>query len=446
MSTVTQAFVKAKSFSPMLRHLFTIFAAIIILRAEMDWLYESIVLEYFYYWSFPRVQTWQSAVMSWIILISFAPLWLRLIFRRGFSANVCSLLVLMSFIPSTTILSFGGALPAEFWILICLYWLVLMLAVLTTKTPVISGGAKSTSTFIVDMATVILMVNIVYISYQFTGLRLQFDFFDVYVNRTEARTYEVNILLAYLGTAADNVLPVLLAAYLVKKRYAFASLVTVTIFLNFGIASTKQVILLLFVALFISRFGRRELHNSTVLVFGLIALMAACIAEEVLFSTYVLADIFAFRLLFIPSTLNVEYFAFFRYEELDLLRQTAFKFFLDSPYKENIQFMIGTIWIADPTARANNGLFSDAYYNFGMVGVFVYPLLLVFLCKTMEGLGRGLDNRVLMVAVVASTFVFLSVPLTQALFNCGLFVLTALFYLLPKHGRLIIVNDVKTTN
>jgi hypothetical protein len=200
------------------------------------------------------------------------------------------------------------------------------------------------------------------------------------------------------------------------------------------------------VALFVYRFGRRELSNSTVLVFGLLVLMAACITEEVFFSTYALADIFAFRLLFIPATLHVEYFSFFRYEELDLLRQTALKFFFESPYKENIQFMIGNIWISDPDARANNGLFSDAYYNFGVVGVFVYPLLLVFFCKIIEGLGRGIDNRVLLVAVAASTFVFLSVPLTQALINCGLFVLAVILSLLPKYGSLAIVSDIKVRN
>jgi hypothetical protein len=446
VSIVTQTFKGAKSLNPRLTHLFIIFLAFIVLRTQMDWLYSNIVLEYFYYWDFPRVQTWYSVFLSWIIFITFSPLWLKLIISRGFSANVFSLLVLMSFIPSTTILSFGGALPAEFWMLICIYWLVLMLAALTTKTPVVKVVAKSSSTHLVDMATIILVMNIVFISYKFTGFRLQFDIFDIYVNRAEARTYEFNILLSYLATAADNVLPVLLVVYLLKKRYAFAVVVAATIFLNFGITSTKQVLLLLFVAFIIYRFGRRELRDSTVLVFGFIALMAACITEELFFSTYALADIFAFRLLFIPSTLHVEYFSFFRYEELDLLRQTAFKFFFESPYKENIQFMIGNIWISDPTARANNGLFSDAYYNFGVVGVFVYPLLLVFFCKVLEGLSRGIDNRVLLVSVVASTFVFLSVPLTQALFNCGLFVLAVVFSLLPKHSSLAILSDVKSRN
>jgi hypothetical protein len=410
----------------------TAFLAVIILRVQMDYVYANIVLNYFYYWDFPKVQTWKTWVLSWVVLLLFCPLWLKLVLRRGFSANVCTLLLLMSFVPTTTVLSFGGALSAEFWILVCAYWVVLYLAALKIKTVVLRSGVSRSSTPLTTTVAVVLVVNILAISYQFTGLRLQFNLFDVYANRAEARTYDVNVLLGYLATAADNVLPVLLVFYLVINRYAVATLIAVTIFVNFGISSTKQVLLLLFVALFAWRFGRREPHNAMAFIFGFIALMAACIAEEVFFSSFALADVFAFRLLFIPATLHVEYFEFFRYAELDLLRQTAFKFFFESPYKDNIQFMIGENWIGDAAARANNGLFSDAYYNFGSAGVVIYPILVVLVCKLLEGASRGVDERVTLVAAVAVAFVFLSVPLTQALFNCGLFVLAVVYCLMPK--------------
>lgn len=418
--------------SPGLLRLATVFSAVLILRAQIDWVYANIVLNRFYYWDFPKVQTWQTEALSWLILVLLSPLWLRLVFRRGFSANVCSLLMLMSFVPTTTVLSFGGALSVEFWVLTCAYWLILFLAAWTMRTVVLSRGGASSSTPLTAAVAVVLMVNILAISYQFTGLRLHFNLFDVYVNRAEARTYNVNVVLGYLATAADNVLPVLLVFFLVTRRYVFATAIALAIFVNFGISSTKQVLLLLVVAFFAWRFGRREPHNSIAFIFGFIALMAACIAEEIIFSTFALADVFAFRLLFIPSALHVEYFEFFRYAELDLLRQTAFKFFFESPYEENIQFMIGATWTGDETGRANNGLFSDAYYNFGSAGVLIYPVLVVLVSKLLEGASRGVDGRVTLVAAIAVAFVALSVPLTQALFNCGLVLLAVVFCVMPK--------------
>jgi hypothetical protein len=321
------------------------------------------------------------------------------------------------------------------------YWFVFFVAALTVKTLVPSRVRAHSSTIFVGAIAIALVASVIAISYQFTGFRLHFDILDVYSNRLEARTYDVNVLLGYLAAAADNVLPVLLVMYLVTKRYVFAIVVGVTIFVNFGVASTKQVLLLLFVALLAWRFGRRDEHDSMVFVFGFVALMAACIAEERLLSTFFLADVFAFRLLFIPSALHVEYFEFFRYAEVDLLRQTAFKFFFESPYKENIQFMIGEIWTGDADGRANNGLFSDAYYNFGSAGVLIYPLLLVLISKVLEGSSRGVDNRVALIAGVAVSFVFLSVPLTQALVNCGLVVLAVAFFFMSKRGRPIGSNS-----
>ena len=87
-------------------------------------------------------------------------------------------------------------------------------------------------------------------SWKFTGFRLQFQIYDIYDIRAEARGYESgSALLSYLGTMADNILPILFIYFVVSKNKVLAFLTGISIFLNYGIHSSKQVIFLLFIAL-----------------------------------------------------------------------------------------------------------------------------------------------------------------------------------------------------
>ena len=49
--------------------------------------------------------------------------------------------------------------------------------------------------------------------------------------------------------------------------------------------------------------------------------------------------------------------------------------------------------IGDFSARANNGLFTDAYYNFGMIGVVIFSIIVVVILKILDGSVFGLSEK-----------------------------------------------------
>jgi hypothetical protein len=100
--------------------------------------------------------------------------------------------------------------------------------------------------------------------------------------------------------------------------------------------------------------------------------------------------------------------------------------------EENIQFLMGGYSIGDFSARANNGLFSDAYMNLGVVGVLIYPIILAVYLRILDGAANGLPDRIMPVIVIYVAFVLLGMTFTSALFTSGLLPLIFLLYSLPR--------------
>lgn len=373
--------------------------------------------EVFYYWGFSIDQTFISVLLSWIFLCTLAPLIAMNYQKLGFSGAVVSMLALISLVPTTTLIRYTSSYDLEYIFLMYLYWLALLSANLLIK-PINLPINKAGSYSFPLVSVIVVCLSVLYVSYAFTGFRFQLSLLDVYEYRAEARDFQVSAIFGYLVSASDNLLPVVLV-YCLVKRMKFASLIlSFLIFINYGISSTKQVILLLALSYVVALF-LKSATSRYYFIYGFFALSLLTLLEWWWVGSWFLTDLFTFRLMFIPSALHYEYFEFFSNNELDLYRQSAMRFFFESPYNENIQFMMGDYFIGDFGARANNGLFSEAYYNLGPAGVLIVPLVLIFIFKIIDGSLRGLDHRIGLIFAIASTFVFMSVPFPTALLSSG---------------------------
>jgi hypothetical protein len=107
------------------------------------------------------------------------------------------------------------------------------------------------------------------------------------------------------------------------------------------------------------------------------------------------------------------------------------KFFIDSPYKDNIGFIIGEYDTNDIGGRANNGLFSDAYFNLGLIGILLFPLILASLLKLFDGAVKNLDARMYFSIALSIFLALLSLPLTTAILSSGLLIFLILLYFVP---------------
>ena len=407
--------------------------AIIGYRIIVDVGYRMVVAGPFAYQGFQNAPTARSLMLSWLVLLALLPLMVRVFRSETVSGNIMTTLALISLIPTTTLIAHDPRYAAEYVLLISVYWFVFLLACIVV--PPIRPFIRPLRSEVPHVLTTLgLAAVVLFISWRHTGFRLHFGLFDVYDLRAEARSFQVPTLLGYLATIADNALPILLAFYLRRRWVLVGAAVAVVILFNFGISGTKQVLFLLVFALASVLVREHARLNRTILV-ALTGIVVLCILERQVFGTPFLGVLSIYRVFFIPAHLHWVHYEFFQTHELLYLTQSALRFFFESPYNENIQFLLGEYYIGDFSARANNGLFSDGYMNFGAISVLFYPVISVVILKLMEGAARGLSASVRLMITVALSFVMLGLPLPTALLSAGVAALVLLLPTLPRAAR-----------
>jgi len=313
--------------------------------------------------------------------------------------------------------------------------LLILLLNIILPSVVITRRSLSENGFIFKLITLILCAGVLYVSWKYTGFRFHFGLMDVYSIRSEAREFNVPTILGYISASADNILPIIVVYLLYKRKYLISLFIGILVLLNFGIAGSKHVLFLLLFAI-IGFYFVRKLKFSYIYVWIMSIIVYLTIIEYKLFDTYFLTAFITYRIVFIPAKLNYVYYDYFSIREFDYFRQSALKWFgIESPYSDNIGFLIGYHDIGDFSARANNGLFSDAYFNFGTLGIIIFPFILVLILKFFEGASKKLDERILFIVSISISLSLISVPFTTALLSTGLLLMLVLLYSIPRNNN-----------
>lgn len=405
--------------------------ALITYRILLDLGYSKIVAVVYGYQDFRAEGLPERWLLSWTILFGALPMIMRAMKRESISGNVIAVLICISFVPTTTLIAYDSRYPLTYICLILLYWIVLIRSCELIP-PIRIFDRPLRSHLPHGLIASVLATTVLYISWRFTGLRLHFGLFDVYDLRTEARGFDTSPLIGYLATSADNILPVLIAYHLRRRWMLVGLALGVVMLLNYGISGTKQVLFLLIFAALSARVPEGIRLNKLIFICTALVVIAA-IAEFVIAGSVVLTTLSLYRIHFIPAHLHWVYYDFFQKNPLLYLTQSALKFFVDSPYTENVQFLIGEYQIGDFTARANNGLFSDAYMNFGAFGVIPFAMAVALVLKILDGAAEELPSGVRFVVVIALSFVFLGLPVFTALLSAGVALLAIMLSTLPRH-------------
>ena len=146
------------------------------------------------------------------------------------------------------------------------------------------------------------------------------------------------------------------------------------------------------------------------------------------------------RLLAGPAEGHFYYFDFFSHREFLYLRESILARFFQSPYNEKTAVLIGS----DPKYGMgiwnyyNNGLFSSAYGNFGIIGVIIHPIIIVFTYMMLVRLLKGFDNGIQYTLILFSVMYLISTTYTSWWLTGGLLVeVIILTYLKKGHKKLL---------
>ena len=406
---------------------------IFIFRVILDFLYSKFVATIFGYTGFKITASTGRYVMSWLVLLIFVPIVIRIHKKTTISSIAMMLLVYWSVVPFTTMIAFY---PYELVFIFqnTIYWLILFtLYNLIPKINLVRIKNDSLVNFFIKLVILSFFVSILYISWRFTGFRITIDLSNVYNLRSEVINFRMPTILSYIYSASKAVNPVLVVYYLSNKKYSIAGFILFIQLLSFSINGSKTVLFSTLLAVILYWFYNEKYKNRAPWMFVVLGVLGAI--EVYLNKTYLIIAFFIRRVFFVPNLLNYYYYDFFTANTPDYLRQSFLRHFgLRSPYSA-IDNLIGLIYFNKPEMGANSGLISDAYANFGILGLVIMPFVIVFALKIIDACSEGLDIRIFVVSGVTLAFIFVSSFFFTILVTHGFLVLCLILYFLPRNNK-----------
>lgn len=395
------------------------FISTIIYRILLDYIYIYIVSPVYSYQGFTLNQNFNSILVSWIILFFISFFVVRYWNSKKedyFIVCVTLIFFYLRVVPLTSFLAnnFSGS---SFAISALIFWFLFYLFLGIVKIPTLK--MPKTSLSIMPFLTFIFVVVVVFISGYYTHFRLNFDLFNVYDLRLEARDFKMPIFLSYLWPAAANILPLILVYYLSKKKYGLVSFLAFVIFLNFSINGLKSVLFKLIIAILLYLFWKDNFIKYIVVC--LILLFSFSLFEFYVLESSVISTLIVRRVFFMPSMLDTLFYDYFTIKGPIYYSEAV-----------DVNFAISEFYFGKEEMRANNGLFSDAIINLGYCGIVLYPILYSVFFKYCSAAFTGLSKFVVVFVAFIIAMSLNSTMFTTALLTHGIFLLCLVVYLLPR--------------
>lgn len=399
---------------------FVTFVLIIIYRILLDSIYVNITNDRWWYSGF--VIDNDNYILSWIILLSLAIPITNIYGRKDlFYPEILTIIFLMRFVPITTLIRYIdlpiGFIGTQYMYMLLMLLLGMYLKPIKMKPLIVFRNSRIPVTFIV---LGVMTLSVIFISGYYAHFRLHLSFTDVYELRAEARTFDMPVVLAYLWGATTNVLPVLLIYYLKHGRKLICLFIVMVIILNFSINGMKSTVFKLFLCLMLMHFDYHLIKKS--LIYFFVIVVGVALVEVSLFETSIFHDIVLRRAFFIPPLLDTYYYDYISQNGI-LLYDRSISNGVD------IQYVIGNEYFDDVFMDCNNGLFSDAYMNLGVLGGVLYPIILVFFFKCCSNAFQYNDKSVIAFAAIIMSYTFEGSEFTTALLTHGLFLLCITLYI-----------------
>lgn len=375
-------------------------------------------------------------IISWVMALVLWYLFEQI--RGGDLKLIIGLLYLLSVVPTVTIYWLKNENNVAFF-LIMIYWIVFGVAgVIITRTRQYDAiknfdvefvWEKIKDNKIIDLLFVYLIVTTLYFSYKYGGGRLFIRFEDVYKYRLDVGNYMSTIEGYIFSWNTIVFLPIVFSFHLLCNKKIYIIIDCLLFLLNYSIYGNKIIFFTMLAELgvFILKKCRILEKMNNFIMFGLSGIMACVFwGRKVLPKIYSLVYSIIYRLLFIPAEAHFYYYDFFEENPYLYLRQSVLRHFFDDPYDNAVSIIIGSSKkynLVGSYNNLNNGLFSDAYSNFGVLGIIVYPIILVCTFCVLEKVLCCLDESVRYALYIVITMNFVSAGYFQQLLSGGIVLL-----------------------
>jgi len=407
-----------------------ILVLILIYRASLDIAY---ILWISPYLSYMRLEllfrsVWVVALSCFLVIVTGAIIPLK----SSPSKFVVGFIYIVSYIPVTTLFAWGGfPIQPVLWLtlgFLFLFYISRKRFRVKLKLPVTRTWGPL---FFVVLGFYVGGMLLLISQY---GFRMPSAIFDVYGTRLEYKGLGSSRLLSYaLIWQGSIIIPFVVAWALTRRKLIILLAAIATQLAVFAIAGFKShffVIVLVSWMLFGVRFFRFKLLSyslcSAILGICLIGLIDSLCAVPTL------NLIFTRRLLFLPAQLYYFYYDFFSKNPHTYLSQSIIlKWLFEYPYNLQIPELISINYFPR-SSHANANIWADAYANFGIAGIFVFPALLRIVLHGIDNIAEGKDAYLVYALLAMCLFSLTNSAFFTTLLTHGMLLSILLMMFIPR--------------
>lgn len=373
-------------------------------------------------------------IVGWLVYILVVAL--SIVFLRGYYSLAFKFLFIFAGMSTCAVYEFRDVAFSSF-LKASVYWLGLLLVfsfLSQAKRNSNQAELSNDTGHPLHIALFLLCVlAAMYLSGRLSGFRLVLSFDDVATYRREILTAYFPATIRYLlSLVGGTLLPYYFGYFLSKRSYTLTCLALFGGILVFSINGMKTwllVYLLIFLVFLSYRFNGQ--HVITYILIFMCLWIPISIFQYDQTGRFNLLALLG-RTIYIPSQIGYDYIDFFDANEYLYLRESLLRFFFRSPYPfGSSYFIVGGYATTATTAQANNGLWGDAYANFGFLGLLIYPGLLGLVIHGYRKAMEGYDERLSVAVLFSLLWTAISNSLFTWLLTGGVFVVV----LISRVGR-----------
>lgn len=257
-------------------------------------------------------------------------------------------------------------------------------------------------------------------AYKFNGFNVSFNFSELYQIRQEyAGTSSIfeSIIFNFGGSL---MISITMLYSIMHKKIALTVVSIIAQIATFTIAGEKSQFMIMFVVIVICVISALGLINriNKLMPIGIILLMIMPLIDHYIFKRDIIFYIFIRRLFYIPSWMMAIYYDYFSSHKLLMWTQDVF--LVDrlgiGRYDTSVLNIINRTYFHGLMPSPNAGMFAEAYMHWGILGVFLYPIVMAVILNWLFKYVKCYSRELQVFVALDVSLSMISIPVTSGIF------------------------------
>lgn len=344
--------------------------------------------------------------------------------KSEFISAIYLILILLVYIPGSIIFAYSNGSTYLFYSTMTFLFIVAAISHIYIKIKSIKLN-QIIIYYLLLLFTILLIIPII-IDFKFNINTSVLKLDDIYEVRNVLKD-NISVISSYtFWWLAKVVLPVLLIYGLSnKKKLAIIMSIAILVYL-FLISGHKSVyftpVLILFYYLLSDNYNKKMYYT----FFAIIAFLVLINIPDYYLGHSLFKSMFVRRLFFVPALNNEYYFDYFNNNHVHL-SNSIFSNFIDYPFKEAPEYLIGREYYNKPEMSANTGLVANGYMDFGFFGVIIYATIFSVFLAILNSIKL---NHKYFGLIVFYIFIFRGSPFLTTILTHGFWIVLLLAFTL----------------